>query len=169
MYSFNQYGFRKKHSTLHPLCVFVELCVHLSWQTGTFYSIAMFCDLRKAFDTRLIMEFYWANFKKKGIRGGKLLWFQDYLSFMLRALYTIHLQMRQLCCCLALTLRLTTSLLELIQNLKKWLIFIEPTNYSSTPSWENKSYTFYSQQWGSCSRLLLKLDFNNDKSVQSGC
>jgi Reverse transcriptase (RNA-dependent DNA polymerase) len=42
-------------------------------------TIAIFCDLRKAFDTvdhKILFKKLW----KIGIRGAELLWFQDYLT-----------------------------------------------------------------------------------------
>ena len=73
----SQYGFRKKHSTLHPLVHFLNF-VSTSLDKKE-HSIAIFCDLRKAFDTvdpGILLK----KLKKLGIRGVELLWFQDYLT-----------------------------------------------------------------------------------------
>ena len=44
-----QYGFRKKHSTIHPLIHFID---HVSTALDKKeHTLAIFCDLRKAFDT----------------------------------------------------------------------------------------------------------------------
>ena len=45
----SQYGFRKNHSTVHPLVHFLNF-VSTSLDKKE-HSIAIFCDLRKAFDT----------------------------------------------------------------------------------------------------------------------
>ena len=73
----SQYGFRRNHSTIHPM-------VHLMNFASTALNrkeigIAIFCDLRKAFDTVdhsiLLRKLY-----KIGIRGLELEWFKNYLS-----------------------------------------------------------------------------------------
>ena len=73
----SQYGFRKKHSTLHPLVHFLNF-VSTSLDKKE-HSIAIFCDLRKAFDT-VDPVILLKKLKKLGIRGVELLWFQDYLT-----------------------------------------------------------------------------------------
>ena len=45
----NQFGFRKKHSTFHPIIHLLNNVTTAS--NSNKYSIAIFCDLRKAFDT----------------------------------------------------------------------------------------------------------------------
>ena len=47
--SSSQFGFRKKHSTLHPLIHFQNF-VSSALDKGE-HAVAIFCDLRKAFDT----------------------------------------------------------------------------------------------------------------------
>ena len=72
-----QYGFRKNHSTLHPLVHFANF-VSTALDKKE-HCVAIFCDLRKAFDTvnhAILLN----KLKKMGIRGNELLWFQDYLS-----------------------------------------------------------------------------------------
>ena len=71
-----QFGFRKSHSTVHPLTLFVnQISNALNKKT---HAIAIFCDIKKAFDTVqhpiLLKKLY-----NMGIRGTELLWFQDYL------------------------------------------------------------------------------------------
>ena len=75
--SSSQFGFRKKHSTLHPLIHFQNF-VSSALDKGE-HAVAIFCDLRKAFDTvdhRILLT----KLRKMGVRGAELLWFQDYLT-----------------------------------------------------------------------------------------
>jgi hypothetical protein len=76
LFSASQFGFRKKHSTLHPLIHFMN-CVTKSINNRE-YALAIFCDLRKAFDTvdHVILL---KKLKKLGIHGTELKWFEDYL------------------------------------------------------------------------------------------
>ena len=72
-----QYGFRKKHSTIHPLVHFLN---HVTTSLDRReHTIAIFCDLRKAFDT-VNHKILLAKLHKLGVRGSELLWFQDYLT-----------------------------------------------------------------------------------------
>ena len=73
----SQFGFRKNHSTVHPLVHFLNF-VSTSLDKKE-HSIAIFCDLRKAFDT-VDPGILLSKLKKMGIRGVELLWFQDYLT-----------------------------------------------------------------------------------------
>ncbi len=72
-----QFGFRSKHSTTHPLMHFVK---HVSEALNSKkYTIAIFCDLRKAFDSCdhvVLLD----KLKKYGIHGNELEWFRSYLS-----------------------------------------------------------------------------------------
>jgi len=72
-----QFGFRKGHSTLHPLVHFLN---HVSVANNqSKYTIAIFCDLRKAFDTvnhKILIN----KMRKLGITGIELDWFVDYLT-----------------------------------------------------------------------------------------
>ena len=75
--SSSQYGFRKKHSTTHPLLHFIN---HVSTALDKkLHTIAIFCDLRKAFDT-VNHKILLSKLSKLGVRGNELLWFKDYLS-----------------------------------------------------------------------------------------
>ena len=72
-----QFGFRKGHSTLHPLILFTNnLTKALNKKE---HSIAIFCDLRKAFDTAN-HEILLSKLSAMGVRGVELLWFKNYLS-----------------------------------------------------------------------------------------
>ena len=94
----------------------------------------MFCDLRKAFDTRLIMEFYWANFKKKGIRRGEtslvsrlfVLYAQSSLHYTFADETTLLLS--------GPNIKIDNLIARANLEFKKVTDFIEPTNYCSTPS-----------------------------------
>ena len=71
-----QFGFRKAHSTVHPLSLFINQISDALNKKN--HAIAIFCDLKKAFDTVdhsiLIKKLF-----NMGIRGTELLWFQSYL------------------------------------------------------------------------------------------
>ncbi|MFN9979891.1 MAG: RNA-directed DNA polymerase, partial [bacterium] len=73
----SQFGFRKNHSTLHPM---VHLMNFVSDALNKKESaIAIFCDLRKAFDT-VNHSILLRKLHKIGIRGVALEWFKNYLS-----------------------------------------------------------------------------------------
>ena len=72
-----QFGFRKKHSTLQPLVHFLNFVAKALDKKE--HCIAIFCDLRKAFDT-VNHKILLSKLKKLGVRGNTLLWFQDYLT-----------------------------------------------------------------------------------------
>jgi hypothetical protein len=72
-----QYGFRKEHSTLHPI---IQLLNQVSSANNkNEFSIAIFCDLRKAFDTvnhTILLK----KLEKIGVKGIELCWFKNYLT-----------------------------------------------------------------------------------------
>ena len=72
----SQFGFRKNHSTLHPLVHFLNYVAKALDKKQ--HCIAIFCDLRKAFDT-VNHHILLGKLKKMGVWGNKLAWFQDYL------------------------------------------------------------------------------------------
>ncbi len=72
----SQFGFMKEHSTIHPLIHFVN---NVSTALNKIHHvIAIFCDLRKAFDTvdhKILLQ----KLKKLGV-GVALEWFHHFLS-----------------------------------------------------------------------------------------
>jgi hypothetical protein len=71
----SQFGFRKNHSTLHPM---VHLMNFVSDALNKKESaIAIFCDLRKAFDT-VNHSILLRKLHKIGIRGVALEWFKNW-------------------------------------------------------------------------------------------
>ena len=73
----HQFGFRMQHSTIHPLTLFINKISETLNKKE--HALAIFCDLRKAFDTidhGILLQ----KLHAMGIRGTNLLWFQDYLS-----------------------------------------------------------------------------------------
>jgi len=73
----SQFGFRQGHSTVHPMVHF------LNYVSNAFekkhHVIAVFCDLRKAFDT-VDHSILFKKLQKMGVKGAELKWFQSYLS-----------------------------------------------------------------------------------------
>jgi hypothetical protein len=71
-----QFGFRSNHSTLHPMLHFMNKITNSLEKKE--HAIAIFCDLRKAFDCcnhKILLS----KLCKMGIKGRELLWFQNYL------------------------------------------------------------------------------------------
>ena len=72
LFSKHQYGFRAKHNTSHPLIHFTKKV--LDSLRKNFLHIAVFIDLKKAFDTvdhSILLE----KLSYYGILGKELLWF----------------------------------------------------------------------------------------------
>jgi len=75
--SSKQFGFRKGHSTIHPMLLLDSFVAEALDKKH--HAIAIFCDLRKAFDTvhhgRLLRKL-----KRMGVTGMALSWFKSYLT-----------------------------------------------------------------------------------------
>jgi hypothetical protein len=72
-----QFGFRKSHSTAHAMVHFLNNISNALNEKK--HTVAIFCDLRKAFDT-VNHDILLKKLFKMGIRGVELHWFRDYLS-----------------------------------------------------------------------------------------
>ena len=72
-----QFGFRSGHSTVHPMIHFLNKITEALNKKQ--HTIAIFCDLKKAFDTcnhSILLQ----KLKKYGISGTELKWFESYLT-----------------------------------------------------------------------------------------
>ncbi len=72
-----QFGFRPKHSTEHPMLHLLDRVSDAL--NDKKYTISIFCDLRKAFDT-CDHEILLGKLNRYGVRGAELDWFRSYLS-----------------------------------------------------------------------------------------
>jgi len=72
-----QFGFRKGHSTIHPMSLLLNKIGEAL--NDKKHSIVIFCDLKKAFDTCNI-DILLEKLKRIGICGTELEWFKSYLS-----------------------------------------------------------------------------------------
>ena len=75
--SMSQFGFRKNHSTIHPMILLDNFVTDAL--NSKKYAMAIFCDLRKAFDT-VNHTILLSKLEKIGIRNRELKWFKNYLS-----------------------------------------------------------------------------------------
>jgi hypothetical protein len=73
----DQFGFRKSHSAVHPMVHMMNFVSSALNKKET--AIAIFCDLRKAFDT-VNHEILLKKMHRIGIHGNELEWFKNYLS-----------------------------------------------------------------------------------------
>lgn len=75
----NQYGFRKSHSTIHPLLQLLTECANAHALRPPSNILSIFCDLSKAFDV-LGHDILLYKMSNLGIRGIAHTWFRNYLS-----------------------------------------------------------------------------------------
>ena len=86
----HQYGFRPKHSTVHPIIHLLNHCAEASNKIIPEYTLAIFCDISKAFDV-ISHDILFKKLNTYGIRGNVNHWFRSYLSdrkqFVLRYIF----------------------------------------------------------------------------------
>ena len=75
----HQYGFRKGHSTVHPVLQFLDKISLALNKSDPEYTLGIFCDLKKAFDT---VDFTVLQEKMEhyGFRGISKTFFENYLN-----------------------------------------------------------------------------------------
>jgi len=73
----HQYGFRKKHSTIHPIIHFLNRIAKSA--NNHEFTIAIFCDLQKCFDV-LDRNILLKKLEHYGIKNVALKWFSDYFE-----------------------------------------------------------------------------------------
>ena len=75
----HQYGFRSGYSTIHPIIYLLNHCSEATNKPNPDYTLAIFCDLSKAFDVidhRILLH----KLSAYGIRGLVNKWFASYLT-----------------------------------------------------------------------------------------
>ena len=75
----HQYGFRRNHSTIHPIIHLLNHCAEAASKSPPEYTIASLCDLSKAFDV-INHDILLNKLHRYGIRGTINEWFKSYLS-----------------------------------------------------------------------------------------
>ena len=74
----HQYGFRNGHSTIHPILQFLDKIFVSLNKPNSEYSLGIFCDLKKAFDT-VNFDILLSKLEHYGFRGISNSWFKNYL------------------------------------------------------------------------------------------
>ena len=75
----HQYGFRSKHSTVHPIIHFLNFCSEAHDHSPSEITLSIFCDLSKAFDV-IDHTILYEKLYRLGIRGSMLQWIRSYLT-----------------------------------------------------------------------------------------
>ena len=75
----HQYGFRPNHDTSQPLIQFLDKIYEGMNKDNPEYTIAIFLDLKKAFDT-VDFEILLKKLNHYGFRDNTNLWFRNYLT-----------------------------------------------------------------------------------------
>lgn len=75
----HQYGFRSKHSTIHPIIHFINHCAEANNSQEPQSTLAVFCDLSKAFDV-INHDILLHKLRVLGFRGVVNDWLRNYLS-----------------------------------------------------------------------------------------
>ena len=75
----HQYGYRPKHTTIHPIIHLINHCASSTSKTDPEFTLAVLCDLSKAFDV-IDHDILLSKLNNYGIRGLANEWFKNYLS-----------------------------------------------------------------------------------------